>query len=194
MDGRGSNGGASDLCSCVDLSLPSVLTLSEHCSSHELVPILSASQLCGFKENSRPIVPRESLPLFLRGKSAVDCIANDLLVSFMVIAEVSCMIRRYWLFDCLAGLDLRTKHRKRSVVSEREGGNGRKLSPAFRSLCKEPRRGDLSPFELGPLRALFVLQIPDRSFAKAVMSLERSQEREMIYHWFIVDGGDLEDS
>jgi len=106
MHGEGSMRKLLDLCSRINFSLPSILTLSEHRSSHELVPILSASQLCGFEENSRPIVPREGLPLFLGSKGTINGIANDLLVGFMVVAEVSRVVGWNWLLDDLAGPDL----------------------------------------------------------------------------------------
>jgi hypothetical protein len=103
------------LCGCIDFGLPSVLTLTEHCSGHELVPVLSAGQLRGFQENSRPIVPREGLPLFLGSKSTVNGIGDGFLVSFVVVAEVSSVIRRNWLFNGLARPDLREKRQNRLV-------------------------------------------------------------------------------
>ena len=95
-----------DLCRRIDFSLPSVLTLSEHCSGHEPIPILSANQICGFKENSCSVVPREGLPLFLCSKGTVDSIADNLLVSLVVVTEVLRVIRRNWLLNGPAGLDL----------------------------------------------------------------------------------------
>lgn len=111
---QGHDGGRNkllDLRSRIDFSLPSILTLSEHCSGHEPVPILSASQLRGFKENSRPIVPREGLPLFLCIEGTLDSITDNLLVSLVVVTEVSRVIRRNWLRNDPTRLDLRREHR-----------------------------------------------------------------------------------
>lgn len=121
-----------NLSGSINFGLPNILALSEHRSSHELVPILSASQLCGFQENSRPIVPREGFPLFLCGKSAVNGITDYLLVSFMIVAQVSRVIRRNWLIDDFAGLDLRWKRRNRSVVVRTERATRGMDAQAFR--------------------------------------------------------------
>ena len=92
--------------SSIDFGLPSIFSLPENCSGHEFIPILSASQFCGLKENSRPVVPREGLPLFLGSKSTVDGISDNLLVSFVVVAEVPRMVKRNFLLNNIAGLDL----------------------------------------------------------------------------------------
>ena len=98
-----------DLSSRIDLRLPRVLALSEHGSSHDLVPVLLADQIRGLEEDRRAVVPRHCLPLLLCGKRAVNSSSNCRLISLMISAEMFGVVVRHGLFGEVASLDLHAK-------------------------------------------------------------------------------------
>lgn len=58
--------------SSINLRLPSILSLSHHRRSHQLITILGTDQICSFEENSRSVSKRHRLPSRLGGKGGFD--------------------------------------------------------------------------------------------------------------------------
>ena len=91
---------------CINFRLPGILALSEHRSSHKLVPILPANEFSRLEEDRRSIRPGHRLPFRPRSESTVDRGRDGCLVSFVVRAEVLRVIPGQSLFSELARLDL----------------------------------------------------------------------------------------
>jgi hypothetical protein len=95
-----------NLCSSINLSLPSILPLTQHRSSQQLVPILSTSQISSLQKYSSPIVPRQTLPVVLRSQGTINRSFNRRLVCFMIKTQMLCMVGRNWLFCGFSGFNL----------------------------------------------------------------------------------------
>src|SRR5712672_3662658 len=95
-----------DLCSGINLSLPSVLSLSQDSSSHQLVPVLFADEVCSFEKDGRAIAPWHSFPPSLGSKGAIDGPRHGCLICLVIRTNVARMVRRNQLLSELAGLDL----------------------------------------------------------------------------------------
>lgn len=76
----------------INLSLPSVLALTEHGGCNELVAILTTNKLRSAEKDGGPIIPRQGFPFRLRSESPVDRGRDGGLVCLMVGTQVSGMI------------------------------------------------------------------------------------------------------
>ena len=59
--------------SCVDLCLPWILPLTEHCRGDQVVTIFSRDQFCSFEKDGCSVYERSLLPLGLRLQRSLNC-------------------------------------------------------------------------------------------------------------------------
>lgn len=91
----------------VNLSLPGVLSLSEHGSSHELVSVLGRDEVGSLEEDGRSVVPGHRLPLLVGGKGRLNRLLDELGRGEVVGAEGTLGVGvGLELLGGVAGLDL----------------------------------------------------------------------------------------
>ncbi len=95
-----------NLGSSINLSLPRVLSLTEHRRSHDLVAILAADEIRCFEEYRGAIRPRHTLPFGFRSERPIDGGGDGRGVRFVISAEMVGVVVWQRLFRELARLDL----------------------------------------------------------------------------------------
>ena len=95
-----------DLGSSINLSLPCILSLTEHSRGHELVAVFSTDEVRGLQEDGGTVVPGHRLPLLFRSECTLNCRGDSCLIGLVVRAEVLRMVVWHGLLRERAGLDL----------------------------------------------------------------------------------------
>lgn len=88
----------------VDLTLPDILSLTQHGRRNQLIPVFARGQLGGLHEDSSAIDEGGLLPALLGLESGFDGSSDLLLGSKRVVGEGSGMFRRHWLVYRLGDL------------------------------------------------------------------------------------------
>ena len=95
------------LSSSVDLCLPCVLSLTEHCRCHELVAVLPTDKVGRLEEDGGAVAPGHGLPLGFRSERTIDGSSDGSFVGFVVCAEMLGVVGGERLFCEFACLDLK---------------------------------------------------------------------------------------
>jgi hypothetical protein len=135
----------SHLGSSVDLCLPSVLSLSQHGSRHQIVPVLSSDQIRSLQEDGSLIGPRDLLPSLLSLDAALDGLVQDLWGGRVGVGEDLSVLVGSHLGESVSGSDLLTVDDTGNV----EGELGLHTGDSLLELFAVGRTGIVGPLEKG---------------------------------------------